>query len=274
MTPTPPLKIAILVIGFPNEVEPSFVSAIMNASSTIPNSSPLVFTFFDPVFAQDLPDVWPLEYDLIVLGGGTPDPMDNDPWVLKVKEFIYLTFEYSPKQKIVGIGWGHQAICVTFGGAVENMEAAETGVRLMNLTPKGKKMFPFAECGEVFIHEFHRCEITVPAKEFTELACRNKAFLSHKNTILTFQGHPELDADSAKTLLAWNPAYVEGEDQKARVEKYMEREHDGVQLWERILKWVKERILYFLHIPHSSLHLLKNPSELLATRSTLLSYHP
>jgi GMP synthase-like glutamine amidotransferase len=105
------------------------------------------------------------------------------------------------------------------------MEDVEIGVMLMNLTAAGSKMFPFADCGKVFIHEFHRREITVPAKGFTKLAFGNKAFLSHRNTILTFQGHPELDADSAKKLLAQNPAYMKGvEGERTTFEKYMERE--------------------------------------------------
>jgi GMP synthase-like glutamine amidotransferase len=241
MTVTLPLKIAVLINGFegPNTaaVRASFVSAITAASVSIQNSSSPTIDFFDPVVTQIHPD--PSKYDLIVLSGGTVDPMGSDPWVLKLQGFLRSTIKDHPKQKMVGICWGHQTICVALGGTVGSMDAAEIGVRQINLTDEGTKMFPFAKGGHAKIHEFHRREIKVPPEGFDSLAEGNQVFLSETDTVLTFQGHPEMNADLAKSLLASSPAYMGVEEgQKEALAKNMESIHDGVHIWQRILAWV------------------------------------
>ncbi|KAH7420030.1 class I glutamine amidotransferase-like protein [Cadophora sp. MPI-SDFR-AT-0126] len=241
---TIPLKIAVLLNGLasPNTagIKASFETAIASASSLNSDVIPPAIDFYDPIIAQIHPD--PPKYDLIVLSGGTADPMGSDPWVLKLQNYLRTTVQDFPKQKIVGICWGHQTTCVSFGGSVGNMEgAAEIGVTQISLTDEGRKMFPFASAGVLDIHEFHAREIKTPAKGFIALAGGNQVFLSEENTILTFQGHPELNADLARTLLAHAPAYmgIDGERKKILVEK-AGVDHDGFKIWTRILQWVRE----------------------------------
>jgi len=243
MTAINHLKIAVLINGFEGPNSPatraSFVSAITAASALIRSLATPTIDFFDPVVAQVHPD--PSKYDLIVLSGGTADPMGADPWVLKLQEFLRTTINDHPKQKIAGICWGHQTICVALGGIVGSIDAAEIGVTRIALTKAGSKMFPFAECGCIQIHEFHRREIKVPAKGFMPLAEGNQAFLSELNTILTFQGHPEMNTTLAKSCLASVPTYMGVEEgQKELLIQNMESGHDGVHIWERILTWVSE----------------------------------
>ena len=138
------LKIAVLINGFKGPNTPatreSFVSAITSASSSLQSAYPPNVDFFDPIVAQIHPD--PSKYDLIVLSGGTADPMGTDPWVLKLQEYLRRTVKDFPKQKIVGISWGHQTICVAFGGTIRKMAAAEIGVTPTQLTNDGLKVFP------------------------------------------------------------------------------------------------------------------------------------
>ncbi|KAL5321969.1 hypothetical protein ACEPPN_009934 [Leptodophora sp. 'Broadleaf-Isolate-01'] len=241
---TTPLKIAVLLNGLasPNTagIKASFEIAIASASSLNSDTVPPTIDFYDPIVAQIHPD--PTKYDLIVLSGGTADPMGSDPWVLKLQNYLRTTAQEFPKQKIVGICWGHQTTCVTFGGSVGSMEsAAEIGVTRIALTDAGKKMFPFASDGFLQLHEFHAREIKMPAKGFVALADGNQSFLSEENTIMTFQGHPELNADLARTLLAHAPAYmgVDG-DKKEELAEKAEMDHDGVNIWARILEWIRE----------------------------------
>ena len=119
--------------------------------------------------------------------------------------------------------------------------AAEIGVTKIPLTAEGKKMFPFASKGAIQLHEFHAREVKTPAKGFVALAEGNQSFLNEDNTILTFQGHPELNADLARILLANSPAYmgIDGERKEALIEK-AGVDHDGVEVWSRILRWVRE----------------------------------
>jgi GMP synthase-like glutamine amidotransferase len=243
MTAINHLKIAVLINGFEGPNSPatraSFVSAITAASASIRNSATPIIDFFDPVVAQVHPDR--SNYDLIVLSGGTADPMGSDPWVLKLQAFLRAAIKDYPKQKMVGICWGHQTICAALGGTVGRMDAAEIGVTRIELTKAGSEMFPFANNGGMQIHEFHRREIKVPAKGFIPLAEGNQAFLSGTNTIVTFKGHPEMNTDLAKSLLASAPAYMGVEEgQKEMLTENMESAHDGVHIWERILAWVSE----------------------------------
>ena len=237
-----PLKIAVLINGFESPrtpgVQASFISAITSASSLAGLPFPAI-DFFDPIVAQIHPE--PSKYDLIVLSGGTADPMGSLPWVLKLQDFLRTTVKEHPKQKIAGICWGHQTISVTFGGSVGNMDGPEIGVTQITLTAGGKRLFPFAVDGHLRMHEFHRREIKVPANGFVPLAEGNQSFVNETNTIMTFQGHPELNQDLAKIMLANTPTYMGvGEMEKEKLATNMESSQDGVKIWGRILEWIKE----------------------------------
>ena len=156
---------------------------------------------------------------------------------------IRRTVKEFPKQKIVGICWGHQTICVAFGGTVRKMAAAEIGVTPIQLTDDGLKMFPIANGRQMRIHEFHAREIAFPAKGFQPLANGNQSFLSETNTILKFQGDPEMNGILVKVLLASFPTYTGvDEKQKETSKKQMDVVRNGAYIWERILAWVMERI--------------------------------
>ena len=59
--------------------------------------------------------------------------------------------------------------------------------------------------------------------------------------MLSFQGHPELDAALAKGMLGSSPAYMGiSKDEYTEIERRMENVHDGGKLWERIVRWVDE----------------------------------
>jgi GMP synthase-like glutamine amidotransferase len=236
------LKVAVLLNGFESSYTPairaSFESAIESASSKAGIARPSI-DFYDPIVVQIHPD--PTKYDLIVLSGGTADPMGSEPWVVKLQNYLRTTVKNHPKQKIVGICWGHQTISISFGGSVGRMEGAEIGVTNITLTPEGKKIFSFARGGCLRIHEFHRRNIKVPSSDFIPLAENNQVFVNNANTIMTFQGHPELNTELAKTLLANAPNYMGLDDAEIGVlAKSMESAHDGGQIWARILQWVNE----------------------------------
>ena len=233
-----PLKIAVLINGFESPMTPAVRNSFLTATAAATSITPSV-DFFDPIVVQVYPD--PSNYDLIVLSGGTADPMGSDPWVLRMHTYLKATVQEYPMKKIVGICWGHQTICVAFGGSVGSMDVAEIGVSQVDLTEAGLKMFPFAEDGHLNVYEFHRREIKTPAEGFVRLAKENQSFLSETNNILTFQGHPELNVDLAKQLLGGAPKYLGvDEEQKERLTRKMELQHDGAEIWRRILQWIRE----------------------------------
>jgi GMP synthase-like glutamine amidotransferase len=167
--------------------------------------------------------------------------MGADAWVLKMQKFLQNTVSQFPAQKIVGICWGHQTIGVAFGATVDNLPKLEIGVTDIELTDEGRKMFPFAEDGIVRMHEYHRRYIKGPAKGFVRLGEGNQSFVNEKNTILTFQGHPEMTESVAKAMLDDTPGYMGlDESEIEAIEQRMELPHDGGKIWKRILEWVHE----------------------------------
>lgn len=113
------LRIAIIINTYasPNLplVRDSFITAITKISPAAE------IEFFDPMKLH-YPDVESGHYDLIILSGGTEDPMGDAPWVENEVSWIQETTKNWPKQKMMGICWGHQILCRAFGGKVERME--------------------------------------------------------------------------------------------------------------------------------------------------------
>jgi GMP synthase-like glutamine amidotransferase len=171
-----------------------------------------------------------------VLSGGTADPMGAEPWVLKMQNFLRTTVAEHPSQKLVGICWGHQTMCVALGGIVGNMDGPEIGVTDVELTAEGRKIIPHTSSGRLQIPEFHRHDIKISAKGFLPLSEKNQAFLNENNTILTFQGHLEMNAGLAKQMLESAPGYmgVQGAKKDAlaqRMESHHEEQTFGREYW-------------------------------------------
>ena len=83
--------------------------------------------FYDTVHEAKFPD--PRDYNLIVLSGGKADASSSEPWVLGVLDYVRKTARESPKTKILGICWGHQAVSRALGGEVQ---AVPTGPIVLN----------------------------------------------------------------------------------------------------------------------------------------------
>jgi len=239
------LRIAILLNGFESPNTPLIKSAFtttINAACSLGSdtpSTPSTIDFYDPIVKQEYPA--PLRYDLIVLSGGTADPMGNDPWVLKLQEWLRETVAEYPEKKILGICWGHQTIHVTFGGRVEEMENAKIEVEPMELTEEGKEMFKFSEDGFLVMGVFHRRMVTRRGKGFWPLTEKDWVCINKRGTILTLQGHPEWRVKLGKQMVRSVPAYMGvKEEDKEGLEEAVKGGHDGVKIWRRVLEWVEE----------------------------------
>ena len=71
-----------------------------------------------------------------------------------------------PQRKILGIRWGHQTMCVAFGGKIGDREGVlEIGIMEIPLREEGKKMLGSEK---LTIHEYHKREVKEKAKGFVE----------------------------------------------------------------------------------------------------------
>jgi hypothetical protein len=79
--------------------------------------------------------------------------------------------------------------------------------------------------GQDSLQEFHRSE-------------ENQCFINAANTILTFQGHPEMSAELVRLLLKDVPKYMgRNAAEKKALEMKIDSRHDGTALWKRIVEW-------------------------------------
>lgn len=165
--PTHCMRIAILINTLPDSPLAPYVQASWKRAlkSVEPTAQ---IDLFDPVIAEEYPD--PLDYDLIILSGGSTDPRSSEPWVLKMVDYVR-DVAASKSCKLLGICWGHQLIAQALGGKIETMETgpvvcvapanadslfkADTrdkgDVSTIQLTPEGKAFLGFPSWKNSFV---------------------------------------------------------------------------------------------------------------------------
>ncbi|KAJ2967930.1 hypothetical protein NUW58_g10333 [Xylaria curta] len=120
------------------------------------------------------------------------------------------------------------------------------GVASVELTSQGYKFFhEAADSGSFRLQQHHRREVAGGPHGFTALAHNNQCFLSESNNILTFQGHPEKDAETARLRLHDSMRWfgfdaLSDEKAWAHLEMLINTPHDGEMVWRRIIEWVHE----------------------------------
>ncbi|KAM7187534.1 Class I glutamine amidotransferase-like protein [Rhypophila sp. PSN 637] len=264
-----PLKIAILLNSyrspFINSIRDSYVRSIAAIS---PHSK---LSFFYPADFFDQPQLAfpdPALFDLIIIGGGNVDPRKKHPWILRVHAFILDVIAHHPRKKMVGICWGHQTISLLFGGEIIDMDVPELGVTEAKMTCTGRRFFQDSSSstcgggvggqGKLRMQQHHRRAVGVKPRGFHDLLVGNQSFLSYNNAILTFQGHPEKDGATAKKRVhdaaRWFGTDVTDSMAVDELARKMDMEHDGAEIWTRVLQWARGGKDGMLHL-HQDGHL-------------------
>ncbi|KAJ3562166.1 hypothetical protein NPX13_g8666 [Xylaria arbuscula] len=151
-----------------------------------------------------------------------------------------------PHKKLLGICWGHQTISSVFGGKLVDAAVPEMGVASVKLTNHGRAFFHEAAASETFnLQQHHRREVAAAPFGFVSLAQSNQCFLSESNAILTFQGHPEKDSETARLRLHDSMRWfgfdaLSDEKAWAQLEMLINTPHDGEMVWRRVFEWVRE----------------------------------
>ncbi|KAB5515531.1 class I glutamine amidotransferase-like protein [Coniochaeta sp. 2T2.1] len=239
----PALRIAVLLNSYKSpfiaQLRQSYVRTIGAVS---PRSR---LTFFYPAEKDEFPN--PADFDLIVLGGSNVDPRKNHEWIKRVHQFVLKVIRDFPDKKLCGICWGHQTISRIFGGELVDMDYPEIGVTEVKLTAEGQRFFSSGGKGRtkfLRLQQHHRREVSKMPAGFISLSEDNQCFINERRTILTLQGHPEKDAETAKLRIhdieRWFQLNIRDQTVVAEVMSRMELEDDGAIVWKRILEWAAE----------------------------------
>ncbi|KAL5521075.1 hypothetical protein ACEPAG_8997 [Sanghuangporus baumii] len=171
--------------------------------------SPFILDGFDVVSAQEYPDLNKGEYSGVLISGSKFSAYDNDPWIIRLVEWVKDAAERRQEIKLIGICFGHQIIARALGGeCVPNGGRWEIGTNEMELTSIGKKVFE-TDRPMLPIQQMHRDHVpTVPASfhllasspvapvqglvRFAPSGFASSGDVGPKDIqILTVQGHPE-----------------------------------------------------------------------------------
>ncbi|KAI9320828.1 class I glutamine amidotransferase-like protein [Dichotomocladium elegans] len=172
----------------------------------------ITWQFFDVVHKQEYPDLRDLAenktFDGIVISGSAASAYTDEPWILKLVEFVHFmrAEPYRHQVRLVGFCFGHQIIARASGGHCEkNPNGWEFGLVDIFLTPLGKEVL-HTEKALVRIHQVHQDHVRDLPPGFHSLATTAPhtpihSLISDDNQCITIQGHPEFKRDVVRILL-------------------------------------------------------------------------
>jgi GMP synthase-like glutamine amidotransferase len=148
--PQPPLRIAILECDTPLQntnlkyggYGGVFTSLLHKAATSLTpplSTSDLDITKFDVVTAQEYPSLSSI--DAILISGSRHTSFDDDPWILKLVDFVKEILAQD-RVRIIGVCFGHQVVGRAMGMKVGRSDKGwEVSVTDVDLTEKGKEIF-------------------------------------------------------------------------------------------------------------------------------------
>ncbi|KAI9484082.1 MAG: class I glutamine amidotransferase-like protein [Benjaminiella poitrasii] len=210
---------------------------------------------FDVVEAQTYPsldDIAARKYDAFVLTGSKHNSYDDEPWILKLVDFVAkMQDEYADKVKLLGICFGHQIILRAAGGKTAKNDAGwEIGLVDITLTEQGKKFFK-TDREFIKINQSHQDIVTVVPDSYRTLGFSKdntpvQISASENKQCISIQGHPEYSRDTMMTLI--RARMKQGTFEKDFAEKALDtlenayKDVDDVWFCERMLEFVLNKL--------------------------------
>ncbi len=152
------------------------------------------------LFGDDMPAV--RDYDgYLITGGSAPMISKVIPETQNLLAFIRDV--YDAKIPLVGICWGHQAICKALGG---DLDISEKGYGMGLKQTQVIKHFDWMQYTPdvVNLYSMHRCQVTIPPKDallfLTSDFCKYAGFV-FGNHVLTLQQHPDYNLAVSEAMI-------------------------------------------------------------------------
>ncbi|KAH6724775.1 class I glutamine amidotransferase-like protein [Leptodontidium sp. MPI-SDFR-AT-0119] len=251
--PSLPLRIAILECDTPLENTRAkyggyggVFTALLKAGADALNypglssSSGLDLSTWDVVTAQSYPPSLD-DIDAILLTGSKHNSFDNDPWILKLVDFVKRVLDQR-RVRIIGVCFGHQILGRALGAKVARSEEGwEISVTGMDLTKKGQELFGRTSLA---LHQMHR-DIVYDYPEGVEpLASTAKCLIQAMyipKRYISVQGHPEFTEEIMREIVKsrHSTGLFTDEMEKDAIER-VDRYQDGVVVSQAFLKFLLE----------------------------------
>ncbi|BGP19474.1 hypothetical protein JCM10213_006294 [Rhodosporidiobolus nylandii] len=154
------------------------------------------------------------EADGVLITGSASNAYDPLPWIDNLVRFVSRLPSLNPSLHLIGICFGHQIVARAFGGVCEpNEKGWEIGTRKLELTEKGREVFPGKE--RLGVHQMHRDHVPACPPSFDLLAssraCDVHGFVRFFDSsapfslqniaVVTLQGHPEFKSSIVNELI-------------------------------------------------------------------------
>ncbi|TVT96726.1 hypothetical protein EJB05_58057 [Eragrostis curvula] len=141
-------------------------------------------------------------YDGFVVTGSPSDAHGDEPWVLRLCDFLRTL--HAMEKRLLGVCFGHQILCRALGGRVGKSSSGwDLGVRTVNLNVEEMHGVEFLKNLQELprsapLIEIHQDEVLELPPGATVLAYSEKTgveMFAVGDHVLGVQGHPEMDMD-------------------------------------------------------------------------------
>ena len=154
------------------------------------------------------------------------------PWIPPLEDFIRKA--YKAGVPLVGICFGHQVMAQALGGKVEKFHGG-WGV--------GRHRYRYHDGEEFELHAMHQDQVIEKPEEARTIASSEfcvHAALAYRGPAISFQPHPEYNADFARDLISARAGTVVPGEQAAEAIRQIEGDLDSAKVAERIAAFFKE----------------------------------
>ena len=196
------------------------------------------------------------EFEAFIIPGSEHSANEDEEWIDELEDFIryvyYLQRETPDRSpKLIGVGFGHHAICRALGGVISENEngSYNAGVRTISTTKDLEENSLYQEIfgdsvDKITLFAAHGEEITELPGDAVVCAsseiCKNE-IVTYGCEIITLQGHPEYQIEDFHDIiipyLQTNEILTEEEIQA--VSDSVEEECNGQDMMQMIIRYIK-----------------------------------